>query len=160
MVMGAISHPQNALMLDDVIKWKHFTCYWLSVRGIHRSPVNSPHKGRWCGALMFALLCAWINGWVNNREADDLRRFRAHYDVIVMGYIVLTPTIIPSHLCLNTDSNVGWPNVGPTSVLSSWRWPNGSSTNIAEWEVSREGKIEGIEEEKDWNCEIVEFTIV
>ena len=26
------------------------------------------------------------NGWVNNREAGDLRRYRAHYDVIVMGY--------------------------------------------------------------------------
>ena len=27
---------------DDVIKWKHFPCYWPFVRGIHRSPVNSP----------------------------------------------------------------------------------------------------------------------
>ena len=26
----------------------------------------------------------WINGWVNNREAGDLRRHRAHYDVIVI----------------------------------------------------------------------------
>ena len=31
---------------DDVIKWKHFPRYWLFVRGIHRSPVNSPHKGQ------------------------------------------------------------------------------------------------------------------
>ena len=29
---------------------------------------------------------AWINGWVNNREAGDLRRYRVHYDVIVMGF--------------------------------------------------------------------------
>ena len=50
-----------------------------------RSPVNSPHKGQWRGALMFSLICAWINGWVNNREAGDLRRHRADYDVIVMG---------------------------------------------------------------------------
>ena len=57
---------------DDVIKWKHFPRYW-PVRGIHRSPVNSPHKGQWRGALMFSLICAWINGWVNNREAGDLR---------------------------------------------------------------------------------------
>ena len=69
---------------DDVIKWKHFPRYWPFVRGIHRSPVNSPHKGQWRGALMFSLICAWINGWVNNREAGDLRRHRAHYDVIVM----------------------------------------------------------------------------
>ena len=57
---------------------------WPFVRGIHRSPVNSPHKGQWRGALMFSLICAWINGWLNNREAGDLRRHRAHYDVTVM----------------------------------------------------------------------------
>ena len=33
---------------------------------------------------MFSLICVWINSWVNNREAGDLRRNRAHYDVIVM----------------------------------------------------------------------------
>ena len=69
---------------DDVIKWKHFPRYWPSVRGIHRSPVNSPHKGQWRGALMFSLICVWLNGWENNREAGDLRRYRAHYDVIAM----------------------------------------------------------------------------
>ena len=69
---------------DDVIKWKQFPRYWPVVRGIHRSPVNSPHKGQWRGALMFSLICAWINGWANNRENGDLRRRRAYYDVIVM----------------------------------------------------------------------------
>ena len=83
---------------DDVIKWKHFPRYWPFVRGIHRWPVNSPHKGQWRGALTFSLICAWVNGWVNTREAGDLRchragydvtvisltRHRAHYDVIVM----------------------------------------------------------------------------
>ena len=72
---------------DDVIKWKHFPRYWSYVQGIHRSPVNSPHKGQWHGALMFSLICACINGWVNNREAGDLRRHRAHYDVIVMNLL-------------------------------------------------------------------------
>ena len=50
---------------------------------------NSPviHKGQWRGALMFSLICVWINGWVNSREAGDLRRHRAHCDVIVM-YII------------------------------------------------------------------------
>ena len=69
---------------DDVIKWKHFPRYWPFVRGIHRSPVNSPHKGQWCGALMFSFICVWINGWVYNRDAGDLRCDHAHYDVIVM----------------------------------------------------------------------------
>ena len=50
------------------MKWKHFPRYWPFVRGIHRGPVNSPHKGHWPGALMF------------------LRSHRAHYDVIVMHF--------------------------------------------------------------------------
>ena len=72
---------------DDVIKWKHFPRYWPFVRGIHRSPVNSPHKGQWRGALMFYFICVWINSWVNNREAGDLRPYRAHYDVTVMSQV-------------------------------------------------------------------------
>ena len=51
-------------------------------------PVNSPHKGQWRGALMFSLIRAWINDWVNNREAGDLRRQRGNYDLIVMIGIV------------------------------------------------------------------------
>ena len=93
---------------DDLIKWKHFPRYWRFVRGIHRSPVNSPHKapvtrkmfpfdevimiilkqsphkGQWRGALIFSLICVCINAWINNREAGYLRQHRAHYDVIVM----------------------------------------------------------------------------
>ena len=72
---------------DDVIKWKHFPRYWPFVRGIHQSPVNYPHK---CGALMFSLICARIKGWVNNREAGDLRRHRAHHDVTVMLLYLVT----------------------------------------------------------------------
>ena len=89
-----------------------FPRYWPFVRGIHRSPVNSPHKGQWRGAVMFSLICAWINGWVNNREAGDLRRHHAHYDVIVMnesdttiGTVALTMTrtmlITEQYLCCN-----------------------------------------------------------
>ena len=48
----------------DVIKWKHCPRYWPFVWGIHRSPVNSPHKGQWRGALIFSLICAWIHGYV------------------------------------------------------------------------------------------------
>ena len=66
------------------MKWKHFPRHWPFVRGIHRSTVNSPHKGQWRGALMFLWSAPWINGWVNNREAGDLRHHRAHYDAIVM----------------------------------------------------------------------------
>ena len=71
---------------DDIIKWKHLPHYWPFVWGIHWSPVNSPHKGQWCRALMFSLIWAWINGWVNNREAGDLRCHCTHYDVTVMSH--------------------------------------------------------------------------
>ena len=81
---------KSMLLHDDVIKWKHFPRYWPLVREIHRSPVNFPHKGQWRGALMFTLICARINSWVNNGEAGDLRRHPGHYDVIVMLMRVLS----------------------------------------------------------------------
>ena len=103
---------------DDVIKWKHFPRYWPFVWGIHWSTVNSPHKGQWRGALMFSLMCARINSWVNNREAGDLRRYRRHYDVIVMdlemtlssharicGFLLENQlTYLVAKLCTNTPS--------------------------------------------------------
>ena len=35
----------------------------------------------WCPSL----ICTWINGWINSREAGDLRRYLAHYDAILMS---------------------------------------------------------------------------
>ena len=65
--------------------------------GIQRSPVNSLHKGQWRGALMSSLICAWINSWVNNREAGDLGR---HYDVTVM--IISNNTLPTPSTFINT----------------------------------------------------------
>ena len=70
---------------NDVIKWKLFPRYWPFVRGIQRSPVNSAHKGQWRRALMFSSICTWIDV---NREAGDLRRHRAHDDIIVMRPVI------------------------------------------------------------------------
>ena len=67
---------------DDVIKWKYFQRYWPFLLGIHRSPVNSPHKGQWRGALMLSLICTWIKSF----QVQDLRRYSAHYDVTVMRH--------------------------------------------------------------------------
>ena len=55
---------------------------------------NSPVPGEFPAqrpvtrSLIFSLICVWINGWVNNREAGDLRRYRAHYDVNVMESVI------------------------------------------------------------------------
>ena len=67
---------------------------------------------------MFSLICAWINGWVNNREAGDLRRHRAHYDVIVMS-----DTQVTQQPCYYIMSDffyvfclINWP-LGDTTVI-------------------------------------------
>ena len=89
---------------DDVTKWKHFPHYWPLVRGIHRSPVNSPHKGQWHRALMFSLICVWINGWVNYRGVGDLRRHRAYHDAIVMISIrsdIIQTKVQWCHMCIS-----------------------------------------------------------
>ena len=57
---------------DDVIIWKYSPRYWLFMRGIHRSPVDSPHKRQWREASMFSR----GNVWANNLDAGDLTRHR------------------------------------------------------------------------------------
>ena len=68
--------------------WRHqmetFSALLALCAGNSLGPVKSPHKGQWRGALMFSLICVCINGRVNNRDAGDFRRYRAHYDVTVM----------------------------------------------------------------------------
>ena len=78
--------------------WRHqmqvfFQRYWPFVREIHRSPGISSDKGQWRGDLMFSLVCPWINGWVNDREAGDFRRHRTHYEITLMVYPVTSSLI-------------------------------------------------------------------
>ena len=113
---------------DDAMKhwkqWKHFPRYWPFVRGIHRSPVNSPHKGQWRGALMFSLICVWINDWVKNRETGDLRSHCAHYDVIVM-----TLWHFITYPCLNRKAHMR--PKGQTSLLLSV-----PGCDLSQWETT------------------------
>ena len=52
--------------------------------------VNSPVTGEFPSqrpvtrSFDVYLICASIKGWVNNREAGDLRRYRARYVLTVM----------------------------------------------------------------------------
>ena len=107
-------YENGSTLHDDVIKWKHFPRYWPFVRGILRSPVNSLHKGQWRGALIFSSICVWINSWVNNRDAGDLRRYCAHYDVSVMICSVPGPEINSAR-----------------QVLTHWGWVIYASYNYA-----------------------------
>ena len=93
---------------NDVVKWKHFPRYWPFVWGIHRSPVNSPHKGQWRRSSMFPLISIWINGWANNRDAGDLKLYHAHYDVTVM-----LDQYMKHHLLID---RVTWQRVSPMII--------------------------------------------
>ena len=74
-----------------------FSALLAFVQGIHRSPVNSPHKDQWRGALMSSLNCAWTNNWTNNGNAGELGRHRVHCDVIVM--LRFTDAWVSSVIC-------------------------------------------------------------
>ena len=116
---------QKWILHDDVIKLKYFPRYWPFVRGIHRWPVNSPHKGQWCRALMFSLICARTNGWVHNGDARDLRCYRVHYDVTVMIMAKLTERFL-GHASIGLENSLSpvqhqaiiWTNAG--FVLTHW----------------------------------------
>ena len=73
--------------------WRHQMETFSALQAIFAG--NSPHKGQWRGTLMFSVICVWINGWINNGEAVDLRRPRAHYDVTVMNWRICRFCVIP-----------------------------------------------------------------
>ena len=79
---------EPTIMWDDHddVKWKH-------VRVTGPLCGDSPHKDQWRETLMFSLIYAWTNGLANVRDTGDLRRHRAHYDVIVL--ITMWLNIIP-----------------------------------------------------------------
>ena len=116
----------------DVIKWKHFPRYWPFVGegGADRPPVNSPHKGQWHGDLMFSLICAWTDGWVNNRDHGDLRRKHAHYDVTIM------------HICVMNINLIRHIHMSSRTGCSSWICSTGTQLDSPylrshSWSVSR-----------------------
>ena len=81
----------------DVIKWKHFSHYWLlcgEFIGHRWIPLTKAGDAE---LWFFSLICAWINGWVNNRDTDDLRTHRAYYDVtvVIFYYIFIICIIVP-----------------------------------------------------------------
>ena len=86
------------------------------------SPVNSPDKGLWRGALMFSLICTRINCWVNNHETGDVRRHQAHCDVIVMVNPINTVSNMTlEHLqtifiCMRQASETQCYNVTPSLI--------------------------------------------
>ena len=154
MATDELAAQRNKSLYGNVIKRKHFPSYWPFVRGIHRSPVNSPPKGQWRGALMFALICAWTNSWANNEDTCNLRRYLARCDVIVMQWLchwlsppgldlsqhcILPPSqttpassLCPQLLCphalwLHSSNADSCPLHSTLSnQILPWPWPNGA----------------------------------
>ena len=73
---------------------------WPFVRGIPRWPVDYPYKGQCCGALIFSLICAWTNGWANNRDAGETpsRSLWRHMLVKALGWHDPVVNSYPVHL--------------------------------------------------------------
>ena len=103
--MPAVNTCIRTNFIVDFAWWRHQISSALRVlcEGNPPSQVDSPHKGRWRGTIMFPLMCAWINGWTNNGDAGDLRCHRAHYDVTVMEGAA---AIVGGHIWLAGESIV------------------------------------------------------
>ena len=75
----------------------------------------------WC----FLQSVPWINGWVNNREAGDLRRHRAHYGVFVMQNWQWKSRIVRMQTLLSSTASdvvvMPTPRSPLTTKLVSWR---------------------------------------
>ena len=69
--------------------WRHQMETFSASAALCAGNSPAPHKGQRRWALIFSLICAWTNGWVNNRDAVDLRRHCAHCDVIVMCLFIV-----------------------------------------------------------------------
>ena len=114
-------HEANFVVYHDVIKWKHFPRYWPFVRGIHRLPVDSHHKGQWRGALMFSLTCAWTKGWATNGDDSDLitpsRSLWRHRNAVAAQWLSYQQPVVPIIALGDGLSLVGlqaitWTNAG------------------------------------------------
>ena len=99
--------------------WRHkletFPRHWPFVRDIHRSPINSPHKGQWRGALMFPLICVWHNSWLNNGDVGDLRCHRAHYDVTILSIVLQRATKCTGQTSRSLPMTSSWSTPCPTT---------------------------------------------
>ena len=63
-----------------LIKWRHFPHYWPfwgESTGHRWIPLTKTSDAElWC----FNFICAWTNGWGNNLDAGDLKRYHTHYE--------------------------------------------------------------------------------
>ena len=114
---------------------------------------NSPVTGEFPAqrpvtrSFEISFICVWINSWINNREAGDLRRYHAHYDVIVMSPVMRTTfachevvmylgpvslTVFPSQFKFDGNFSL-------ISILIQWSLQNfvHGTTAVLSWHVQK-----------------------
>ena len=102
------------IQAGDSAWWRHQMETFFGVTGHLCGEFTGPRwiprtkASQWRGALTFSLIWVWIKGWVNNREAGDLRRYRAHYDVIVMGAIRSGPQLLDRMIHCDQHSSLSY----------------------------------------------------
>ena len=142
---------------DDVIKWKYFPRYWPFVWGIHRSPVNSPHKGpvTWNLDVFFDLHLnkrfskqSW-GWWFETSSCSLWRHCNASQGVSVVSFL---ENMIVDALAKPRDIE----NLGGFSPLNSIYWGSVTvafqmiSDKISVWSVSRYVDSVGYIEQGDY----------
>ena len=124
--------------------------------GNHRSPMDSPHKGQWCGTLM----CARTNGCTYNWDAGELRLHCAHHDVtliisgafIFIGY-VHEPTQAQRHKLAHTHTHK-WTSGGVKWAECSLIIGTACRVQVFSWILDNSvGLSAGIQSAGDWVSE-------
>ena len=84
-MLEPVFHPRKQLWL--ISWWRHqmetFSALLALCEGNSLGTGEFPSQSQWCESLMFSLIWARTNGWVNHRDAGELRRHCAYYDVTV-----------------------------------------------------------------------------
>ena len=101
-------------------------------------PVDFPHKGQWRGALVFSLICGYTSGWANNRDAGDLRHYRAHYDATVMDHLKCCQWLQSDFLslrrfCYSSENIIE--NAGQDLANSQGNWDLSVISNYIHWSI-------------------------
>ena len=116
-------------------KGNNFLRPWPFVRGIQQSPVDSPYRGQWRGALMLSLICARTSGWANNRDAGDFRRHSLwrHCNIIFAGAVQFKP-VFGDNIALHKLVHPGTADIGSVT-----RNPMEATDGIIDGYVSNAG---------------------
>ena len=79
-------HKKNSKHIDSWRRHQMETFSALLALCAGNSLVTGEIPAKWpvTRSLDVSVICAWINGWVNDREAGDLRHHRAHYNVTLI----------------------------------------------------------------------------